>query len=100
MCRSTPDTSSGMPKGQNSASLSNAVRMAPGGWPIIVWWMIYLPLCWWYGVKPRAPRKPWVPLRQHEPRGLNVRRWPETFYPRPRRDASACARCFASDLKP
>jgi hypothetical protein len=37
-------------------------------WPIILGWVIYLPLCCWHGVKPRAPRKPWVPLKQHEPR--------------------------------
>ena len=36
-------------------------------WPIILGWGIYLPLCWWHGVKPRAPWKPWVPLKQHEP---------------------------------
>jgi hypothetical protein len=36
-------------------------------WPLILGWMIYLPLCWWHGLKPRAPWKPWVPLKQHEP---------------------------------
>jgi len=36
-------------------------------WPLILAWAIYLPLCWWHGVKPRAPWKPWVPLMQHEP---------------------------------
>ena len=25
-----------------------------------------LPLCWWHGVKPRAPWKPWVSLKRHE----------------------------------
>jgi hypothetical protein len=36
-------------------------------WPIILAWAVYLPLCWWHGVKPRSPWKPWVPLKQHEP---------------------------------
>jgi hypothetical protein len=36
-------------------------------WPIILAWAIYLSLCWWHGVKPRAPCKPWVPLKQKEP---------------------------------
>ena len=36
-------------------------------WPLILAWAIYLPLCYWHGVKPRAPWKPWVPLKQHEP---------------------------------
>lgn len=36
-------------------------------WPIILSWAIYLPPCWWQGVKPRAPWQPWVPLKQHEP---------------------------------
>jgi hypothetical protein len=36
-------------------------------WPIILAWAVYLPLCRWHGVKPRAPWKPWVPLKHHEP---------------------------------
>jgi hypothetical protein len=36
-------------------------------WPLMLSWAIYLPLCWWHGVKPRAPWKPWVPLKLHEP---------------------------------
>jgi hypothetical protein len=36
-------------------------------WPIVLGWAIYLPLCWWHRVKPRAPWKPWAPLKQHEP---------------------------------
>ncbi len=36
-------------------------------WPLILGWAIYLPQCWWHGVKPRAPWRPWVPLKQHEP---------------------------------
>ena len=34
-------------------------------WPIFLGWAVYLPLCWWHGVKPRAPWKPSVPLKQH-----------------------------------
>jgi hypothetical protein len=36
-------------------------------WPLILVWAVYLPLCWWRGVKPRSPWKTWVPLKQHEP---------------------------------
>jgi hypothetical protein len=36
-------------------------------WSLILSRAIYLPLCWWHGVKPRAPWKPWVRLKQHEP---------------------------------
>jgi hypothetical protein len=45
-------------------------------WPIIFWWAIYLPLCWWHRANPRAPWWPWVPLEQHEPwrRQLEARR--------------------------
>jgi hypothetical protein len=41
-------------------------------WPILLGWAIYLPLCWWHRVNPRAPWKPWVSLKQHEPWGRTV----------------------------
>jgi hypothetical protein len=50
-----------------SAALKALGIFALFTWPIIFAWAIYLPLCWWHRVKPRAPWKSWVPSKQHEP---------------------------------